>query len=299
MKKEKKGVEATPQAAPMPPKMLRILPPNPQEGRQGGVPPTISLSKEMMEIKSKERINLYKKILKVRKGVKVLEKKGKNKFHNYKYLKEEQVTEHLKDLMDKENLLFLPINASIIRTTKTGEKSVLTTVRVSYSFIDVDSSFEHRGEYEGQGSDTGDKGGYKAITGAIKYILMKTFMIPTGDDPEASDVPMQEEVRTQAQPAPQQAPQPAAPAQQGGSYGKTYGQCKQCGADMVRNPKTQKIFCSDKCWLKEEAAPPQKQASVPEQEQETAPAPPAPVQESLDDVSIEEMPIDENAPPFE
>ena len=29
-----------------------------------------------------------------------------------------------------------------------------------------------------------------------------------------------------------------------------YGQCKFCGANNVRNPKTGKIFCSEKCWLK-------------------------------------------------
>jgi hypothetical protein len=31
---------------------------------------------------------------------------------------------------------------------------------------------------------------------------------------------------------------------------KTYGKCSFCGADRVKNPKTGKIFCSDKCWTK-------------------------------------------------
>lgn len=26
--------------------------------------------------------------------------------------------------------------------------------------------------------------------------------------------------------------------------------CTKCGAEMVRNPKTGKMFCKDKCWLK-------------------------------------------------
>jgi len=29
-----------------------------------------------------------------------------------------------------------------------------------------------------------------------------------------------------------------------------YGECNTCGAPRVKNPKTGKIFCSDKCWLK-------------------------------------------------
>jgi ribosomal protein L37AE/L43A len=27
-------------------------------------------------------------------------------------------------------------------------------------------------------------------------------------------------------------------------------QCENCGAEMVKNPKTGKWFCSEKCWLK-------------------------------------------------
>jgi uncharacterized Zn finger protein (UPF0148 family) len=28
-----------------------------------------------------------------------------------------------------------------------------------------------------------------------------------------------------------------------------YGVCKKCGAEMVKSPKTGKVFCSAKCWL--------------------------------------------------
>jgi hypothetical protein len=46
----------------------------------------------------------------------------------------------------------------------------------------------------GQGGDknkngVGDKGLYKAITGANKYLLFKLFQIETGDDPETYDPP--------------------------------------------------------------------------------------------------------------
>ena len=34
-----------------------------------------------------------------------------------------------------------------------------------------------------------------------------------------------------------------------------YGPCKFCGAKMVKSPKTGKIFCSDKCWLKPSPQP--------------------------------------------
>lgn len=34
--------------------------------------------------------------------------------------------------------------------------------------------------------------------------------------------------------------------------GGEYGTCKECGANKVKNPKTGKIFCSNKCWLKKD-----------------------------------------------
>lgn len=33
-------------------------------------------------------------------------------------------------------------------------------------------------------------------------------------------------------------------------YDEELGLCPYCGAKKVRNPKTGKIFCADKCWLK-------------------------------------------------
>lgn len=33
-------------------------------------------------------------------------------------------------------------------------------------------------------------------------------------------------------------------------YDETLGKCKHCNANNVRSPKTGKVFCSDKCWLK-------------------------------------------------
>jgi len=38
--------------------------------------------------------------------------------------------------------------------------------------------------------------------------------------------------------------------------------CKFCGAKMVTNPHTGKVFCSEKCWLKNQT-PEQKRASAP------------------------------------
>jgi hypothetical protein len=70
-------------------------------------------------------------------------------------------------------------------TTDRGKQSVVTTVVVAFTFADGDTGAMFRSEWAGQGDDPADKGLYKAYTGALKYFLMKTFLIPTGDDPEA------------------------------------------------------------------------------------------------------------------
>lgn len=33
---------------------------------------------------------------------------------------------------------------------------------------------------------------------------------------------------------------------------KDHGTCPKCGAEMVLNPRTNKVFCKEKCWLKNE-----------------------------------------------
>ena len=73
---------------------------------------------------------------------------------------------------------------------------------VTYKFVDIESG-ESIGDFAcGQGADKGDKGVYKAITGAIKYVYMKTFNIPTGDDPEKNDRKPEKKASTPTQELP-------------------------------------------------------------------------------------------------
>ena len=69
---------------------------------------------------------------------------------------------------------------------QTGNTAIdrLTTVDVAYKIVDVES-----GEFEtivssGTGMDSQDKGIGKALTYAYKYLLLRTFAIPTGEDPD-------------------------------------------------------------------------------------------------------------------
>src|ERR1700731_578035 len=55
---------------------------------------------------------------------------------------------------------------------------------MAYTFIDVDTGEEITAKVAGQGLDSGDKAPYKAMTGALKYALLQSFFLATGDDPE-------------------------------------------------------------------------------------------------------------------
>ncbi len=113
-----------------------------------------------------------------------MQKGGTNTAQGYKFLSDAQIMEKFNDLFQKNGIVFT-YGSKITGTQPTPKNTqTLTNVEVSYEFLDVESGEAISGVAAGQGTDTGDKGVYKAITGAIKYVFMKTFLIPTGDDPE-------------------------------------------------------------------------------------------------------------------
>ncbi len=135
----------------------------------------------------KNEKTIYSKLLEIQKEINVMPKKGRNDFNRYNYLMEAQVTCKIKELFDKYGVFFR-YNSELIETREyagaKGDTQFLVTVKIDYAFVDAETGDEVRGTGYGQGMDKGDKGIYKAITGAIKYIYMKTFNIPTGDDAE-------------------------------------------------------------------------------------------------------------------
>lgn len=56
--------------------------------------------------------------------------------------------------------------------------------KLKITLFDIDTGFGEDTVITGEGIDKGDKAGYKAYTGALKYYLANTFMVATGDDPE-------------------------------------------------------------------------------------------------------------------
>lgn len=128
-----------------------------------------------MENKSK---NVAAKILAVMAAVKSVSKDGFNSFHKYKYVTDASIVEEIRTHIIKQGLVIIP---NQVECTQVGE---ITTIKVQYTILDSETSEYVSSHVYGQGQDKGDKGVYKAATGAEKYFLLKTFMLPTDDDPE-------------------------------------------------------------------------------------------------------------------
>lgn len=119
-------------------------------------------------------------------SVSYVQKTGKNSFHGYKYAGEADLLEKLRPAMLEAGLILLPS----VRDVSPIDEHGVTTVRMEYTLVHKDGDiWPFPICAAGQGGDknkngVGDKGLYKAITGANKYLLFKLFQIETGDDPE-------------------------------------------------------------------------------------------------------------------
>lgn len=120
-----------------------------------------------------------------------IKKDKRNSAQSYNYLSEEAMVKRLRELLIEHSVILIPdvIDCHTFQveiTTSKGNKSVpITRVTVRYTMVDADSGDSYSFSMVGEGTDTGDKAVYKALTGANKYALMKLFQIPSGDDPEA------------------------------------------------------------------------------------------------------------------
>lgn len=137
------------------------------------------------ELKSK----LYIKIYKIMNECEYLQKDDLVSFggQNYMALSEEKVTGIVRPLMMKNKLILIPIDHDInTRHPQVGEKkqSIITEVKSTYLLCDAETGYSIKVCSFGQGADTQDKGSGKANTYSFKYLLIRLFMIVSGEDPD-------------------------------------------------------------------------------------------------------------------
>jgi len=131
--------------------------------------------------------SLISRLVFVMGGVERIPKNGYNDFHRYAYATEADVSDHIRKLLFEHNIFMISSveeTANRDITTRSGKNETIVRVKIKVTFYCGETG-ENLSFYTwGDGQDAGDKGIYKAITGAVKYALMKNFLIPTGDDPE-------------------------------------------------------------------------------------------------------------------
>jgi hypothetical protein len=155
---------------------------------------------------SVDNTKVYKKLLAVLKEGITVGKSGWNNFHKYHYTTEADVVEGIRSAFVKHGLIY---QFDMISTQQVTPEVVRAAIR--FSLIDPDSGQRIDSVVYGDGQDKGDKGVFKAITGAQKYFLMKTFLLSTGDDPENDSAAPNEPKKTttavnKPAPAPKTAP---------------------------------------------------------------------------------------------
>ena len=129
-------------------------------------------------------LNLTQKLCQVMATVDRIPKTGRNDYHGYSYAEEAVIVEAIRKELASRNVMLYP---SLQQTGAITVEGGITTVMMTYTFVDGDSGETMESAWAGQGQDSGDKGLYKAYTGSNKYYLMKTFLLPTGDEQGADD----------------------------------------------------------------------------------------------------------------
>jgi hypothetical protein len=133
---------------------------------------------------------LAKKLAEVMGEVHRIPKRGRNDFHNYDFATESDIADAVRAGLASRGVMILPqVNGfevrDVVRETAKGKKTAcLTFVNMTFTLKDAETGEAEDRLWVGCGEDSGDKGIYKAITGATKYFLLKLFVMSTGDDPE-------------------------------------------------------------------------------------------------------------------
>jgi len=135
-------------------------------------------------------LNLYQKLALMIRDAKAIPKRGWNNFHKYHYATHADVMEQTAELCGRYGVVVIqrPLTDTlevIQRPTKNEGATFVTRLHFKYTIVNADNPTETIESIQiGEGADTGDKGIYKASTGADKYFWFRLLQISTGDDPE-------------------------------------------------------------------------------------------------------------------
>jgi ERF superfamily len=133
------------------------------------------------------QLSLRQKLAVVRRRIAYVPKRGHNERKNYNYVTAADIAGAVGDILAELGVVVVPRLESISHEPSRMARSEVEHVArvvMAYTFMDVDTAEEITVKVAGEGLDAGDKAPYKAMTGALKYALLQSFLLATGDDPE-------------------------------------------------------------------------------------------------------------------
>src|SRR5208337_1823590 len=159
------------------------------EARPAEAPTAIDTSASTFDVAAPRdpvRLNLRQKLAEVRRRIGYVQKRGHNERANYSYVTAADIAGSVGDILAELGVVVIPRleDISYESAVGRGEATRMARVVMAYTFADVDSGEEIIAKVAGQGLDPGDKAPYKAMTGALKYALLQSFLLATGDDLE-------------------------------------------------------------------------------------------------------------------
>lgn len=135
-------------------------------------------------------MNIYKALAGINNEIKAITKSRKNTGQNFMFRGIDDVMNELHALFAKNEVIIVPETKEFTtenRPSKSGALQTFTRLRIQYTFVASDgSSVTATGI--GEAMDTADKGMNKAMSIALKYVLLQMFLIPTEEmkDPDYS-----------------------------------------------------------------------------------------------------------------
>lgn len=148
------------------------------------LPAPVHPSTEQTGATTQAGTSLYQKMTAVMGKLERLPKSGWNSFHKYHYVTDADVMDVLRVNLAEVGVAFLPNIVNVVRDTNR------VTVEIALTLTDADTGEMITATWFGEANDrkgTDDKAIQKAVTAAVKYFLLKTFLIGTGDEAQDTD----------------------------------------------------------------------------------------------------------------
>jgi hypothetical protein len=131
---------------------------------------------------------LFGKIAKVMGECRILEKAGRNTFDKYDYVTADTIATRIGSLLAANGIAFFPSMVNLETseyTTQKGGTNFRTVAHFQMTLACIETGATFTTMWMGEAIDRSDKSISKAATSAVKYFLLKTFLLAGGDEEDA------------------------------------------------------------------------------------------------------------------